>query len=316
MHKIAILVLDGVIAMDMAIPLDIFSMTKSREGKPIYDVRVCGSGSYISGSLFRLALSESLDWFHKADTVIVPGLLNISQEIPVEVIEALRCAADRGTRIASICTGAFVLAEAGLLDGLRATTHWETADVFAKRFPQIRVEPDILFTDNGQILTSAGVASGVDLCLHMIRNDHGAAVAAKVAQFIVMPLERGGGQLQMITHETPDSQDNLSSILLWIVENLQRELQVAQLAELAKMSIRTFNRKFKEQTGTTPLQWILAARIKRAQQLLETTDLSIEHVATAVGFESSDTFRDRFKRIVGVSPLAWRNTYRDSHVQT
>jgi len=313
MHKVAILALNGVIPMDLAIPSDMFSVAVSRTKEPLYEVRVCGVGHEVPSTLFRLVAPESLDWLCEADTIIVPGIEGVPPAVNPQVIDTLRQAASRGTRIASICTGAFVLAEAGILDGLRATTHWGKADMLAELFPQICVEPDVLFIDSGNILTSAGVASGVDLCLHLIRNDYGAAVAANVARFIVMPIERGGAQSQLIAHETPESQDNLGSILLWLMENLQQNINVEQMAEAANMSSRTFNRKFKEQTGTTPLQWLLAARVKRAQQLLESTNLPIEHVAAAAGFESSNAFRDRFKRIVGIAPVAWRNTYKSSN---
>jgi transcriptional regulator GlxA family with amidase domain len=244
-----------------------------------------------------------------AHTVIVPGLSDISLKIPEEIIEALRTAAANGARIASICTGAFVLAATGLLDGRRATTHWLAAAELARRYPRIKVDPNVLFVDNGQLLTSAGAAAGLDLCLYLVRRDYGSAVAANTARLSVMPLEREGGQAQFIIYEPPASEAALEPLLRWLEENLHCPLTLEDMARQAQVSIRTLNRRFKEQTGTSPLQWVLATRVRRAQQLLETTGLSIEQVAATVGFESATTFRDRFNRLVGTNPQAYRRSF-------
>jgi transcriptional regulator GlxA family with amidase domain len=220
-------------------------------------------------------------------------------------------AAAAGCRIASICTGAFVLAEAGLLDGRRATTHWRAAGELARRYPAVDVDPDVLFVDEGPVLTSAGAAAGLDLCLHMIRGDHGAAVAADAARDAVMPLERAGGQSQFIAREPPAAGgSSLAPVLAWIEQHLDEDLEVDDIARVAMMSTRTLSRQFRRQTGTTPLQWLLRARVRSAQELLETTDQPVDRVARRAGFASSATFRERFRRVVGVTPQRYRETFR------
>jgi len=308
MHQVAILALNGFVAFDLGIPCDLFGQAAAGS-KRLYEVRVCGPRPEAAGAWFNLHQLADLSCLKRAQTIIVPGLNRTEPAIEAPVLEALRAAAARGARLASICTGAFVLAEAGLLDGLRATTHWLAVSDLAARFPRITVERNTLFIDNGRVLTSAGVAAGVDLCLHMIRRDFGAAVAADCARKAVVPLEREGGQPQLIRHERPESGDSLNGLLLWLMENLSRKLTVEDLAAKFNLSVRTLGRRFNRQTGLSPLKWILSARIRRSQQLLESTDLSIEEVATAAGFESASAFRDRFHRQVGASPSVWRNTY-------
>jgi len=308
MHHVAILALDGFVPFDLGIPCDLFGRAASGT-RQLYTVTVCGPRPSSEGLWFNLSRLADLTCLEQADTIIIPGVWNTTQTIAPEVLTALRAAADRGCRLASICTGAFVLAEAGILDGLRATTHWMSVSELGERFPKIAVVQNVLFVDNGQVLTSAGVAAGVDLCLHLIRRDHGAAVAADSARKAVVPLEREGGQPQLIKYELPDSGDSLNEILLWLLENLSRQLSVEALAARFNLSIRTLNRRFHQQTGMGPLKWIVSARIRRAQQLLESTALSIEEVAAASGFASASAFRDRFHRQVGASPSAWRKTY-------
>jgi transcriptional regulator GlxA family with amidase domain len=227
------------------------------------------------------------------------------------VLAALREAAAAGTRIVSICVGAFVLAEAGLLDGLRATTHWVAADLLARTYPLVEVEPDVLYVDNGQILTSAGAAAGLDLCLHLIRRDYGSAVAADAARLSVMPLEREGGQAQFIVHQHPPvpQGSTLEPLLHWIEDNLSHEVTLGALATRSGMSERTFSRRFREQTGSTPLQWLLRARVRRAQYLLENSDHTVERIAQQAGFGSPTAFRERFRRVVGTSPQAYRSAF-------
>lgn len=311
MHQVAILALDGFVSFDLAIPCDLFSRAVSGS-KRLYEVCVCAPRPEIKGPLFNLNQLADLSCLERADTVIVPGLNDIDQRTEPLIIKALVAAKARGARLASICTGAFVLAEAGILDGLRATTHWLAVAELAARFPKVLVEQNVLFVDNGQVLSSAGVASGVDLCLHLTRKDFGAAVAADCAREAVVPLEREGGQPQLVKHERPDSGDSLGEILLWLLENLGQKLTVEALAAKFNLSVRTLNRRFHQQTGLSPLQWILSARIRRSQQLLEATALSIEEVAAASGFDSSSSFRERFHRLIGASPSAWRNTYGDA----
>jgi transcriptional regulator GlxA family with amidase domain len=254
---------------------------------------------------------EALD---TADTIILPGLAEPAVDVPEAVMDRLREAAGRGTRIASICAGAFVLAATGLLDGRRATTHWLAATLLAERYPAVEVDPDVLYVDNGQFLTSAGAAAGLDLCLHLIRRDHGSAVAADAARLSVMPLERDGGQAQFIVPERPPAPQGsaMEPLLRWLDQSAGQELTMADIAARAGMSTRTLNRRFREQTGTTPLQWLHRARIRQAQHLLETTGEAVDRIGERVGFGSPTAFRERFKRIVGTSPHAYRHAFRSS----
>ncbi len=309
MHKIAVIALHGVVPGDLCIPCETFSRVRVPGIHEAYQVRVCGEARDVKAGLFDLRVQWTLDHVKGVDTVIVPGVVNPTMPIADEVINVIREAANRGSRIASICTGAFVLAAAGLLDGLRATTHWLAAPELASRYPSIDVDPDVLFVDNGKVLTSAGAAAGFDLCLHMIRRDYGAAAAADAARLAVMPLEREGGQAQFIVHEPPASTATLQPLLEWLQKHLQRALTLEEIAQRAAMSTRTLSRRFLEQTGTTPLQWILMARVRRARQLLETTGLSIEQVASRSGFGSATAFRSRFGSVLGTSPQAYRRAF-------
>ncbi len=309
MHRIAVLALHGVVPGDLCIPCDTFSRTRAPGVHDPYQVRVCGEARDIKAGLFDFRVQWRLKDVVGADTVIVPGVANPSMPIADEVIDVIREAANHGARIASICTGAFVLAAAGLLDGLRATTHWLAAAELASRYPSIEVDPDVLFVDNGRVLTSAGAAAGFDLCLHLIRRDYGATAAADTARLAVMPLEREGGQAQFIVHEPPTSSATLQPLLQWLDRHLQRPLTLDEIARRAAMSTRTLSRRFLEQTGTTPLQWVLVARVRRARQLLETTGLSIEQVAARSGFGSATAFRSRFGTVLGTSPQAYRRAF-------
>jgi len=312
MHRVTVLAMEGFVIFDLAIAVDMFSRAKSRTGMDLYETYVCGNSKSVKGHLFDLHLRDNLSILQQSDTIIVPGVSDVQKPSEPTLLDALRKASDKGARIASICSGAFVLAEAGLLDGLRATTHWRGAEELAARYPRVQVEADVLFIDNGKILTSAGVASGIDLCLHIIRRDHGAVAAADVADNIVMPLERTGIHSQRIKHDVTGS-SAMQDILLWITENLNQDLGLEQIAEHFNLTSRTLGRWFREHTGITALQWILAAKIRRSQQLLETTDLSVEDVAAGAGFSSASAFRDRFHRITGASPTTWRKTYRGLH---
>lgn len=311
MHTVAILALDGVLAFDLSTPIELFGRTRLPDGQAAYRVLICAPTDEIDTGTFTLRIPWRLDTLVEADTIILPGLADPTAPISDEVLVALRSASARGARMASICVGAFILAATGLLDGLRATTHWAAARELARRYPKVQVDADVLFVDNGQILTSAGAAAGLDLCLHMIRRDHGTAVAANVARIAVMPLERDGGQAQFIVHEppTPDGA-TLEPVLRWMEENAHRELRLEDIAAQATMSTRTLSRRFREQTGTTPLQWLKCARLRKAQCLLETTEHSVEWIAQQVGFGSSTTLRDLFKQLVGISPQGYRRAFR------
>jgi|SRR5579864_5562636 len=310
MHVVAVLALDGLVPFDLTIPCEVFGRAALPDQRQrLYEVRVCGEAAAVHAGHFELRCHFRLDDLVGAKTVIVPGIENIATPVRDEVIAALHAAAARGARIASICSGAFVLAAAGLLDGLRATTHWLAAPALASRYPRVSVDANVLFVDEGRVLTSAGAAAGLDLCLHMLRSDHGAAVAADAARLAVVPLERQGGQAQFIMRPPPASSANLAPLLQWLDENLHRTVSLDDMARQAATSPRTFSRRFRAQTGTTPLQWLLTARVRRAQVLLETTDLAVEQVATQAGFESASTFRERFCRTVGLSPSAYRKAF-------
>ncbi|WP_144123492.1 GlxA family transcriptional regulator [Catellatospora sichuanensis] len=311
MHIVAVLALDQVIPFDLATPIEVFSRTRLPDGRVPYRVRVCGATPTVDAGAFTLQPPWGLDALTTADTIVLPGSADL-ERVPEEVLDALRAAAARGTRIASICSGAFILAATGLLDGQRATTHWIAAGLLARRHPEIDVDPDVLYVDNGQLLTSAGAAAGLDLCLHLIRRDHGSAVAADAARLSVMPLEREGGQAQFVVHDQPPTPrgSRFEPVLTWMEDNCAADLSLDDIAARAGMSTRSLNRRFREQTGTTPLQWLLRARIRRAQHLLEATSQPVDRIGAQVGFGSPTAFRDRFKRIVGTSPQHYRTTFR------
>ncbi|AYF29412.1 AraC family transcriptional regulator [Micromonospora tulbaghiae] len=311
MHTVAVLALDTVVPFDLATPIEVFDRTRLPGGRPGYRVVVCAERPTVTTGVFDIAVPWRLDVLADADTVIVPGVTDPGAAAPAPVLDALRAAEARGTRIASICGGAFTLAAAGLLDGRRATTHWVAAAQLAARYPRVQVDPNVLYVDNGQILTSAGAAAGLDLCLHLIRTDHGAAVAADAARLSVMPLERAGGQAQFIAHEPPAPDGTtLEPLLTWMRQNAGRDLALADIARHAGMSVRTLNRRFRDQVGTTPLRWLHRIRVHQAQHLLETTAHPVDRVATQVGFGSVTAFRDRFRRITGTSPQAYRRSFR------
>jgi transcriptional regulator GlxA family with amidase domain len=312
MHTVAVLAMDGVIAFDLATPIEVFARTRLPDGRTPYRVRICAPTAEVDAGPFTLRAPFGLDALADADTIMLPGRENPTGPLPAGVLDALRSAAANGTRIASICAGAFTLAATGLLDGRRATTHWVATALFAETYPRIDVDPDVLYVDNGQFLTSAGAAAGLDLCLHMIRRDHGSAVAADAARLSVMPLEREGGQAQFIVPDQPPTPrgSTMEPLLRWMQDNAARDLTLDDLAEQAGTSARTLNRRFREQTGTTPLQWLHRARIRQAQYLLEATTHSVDRIATQVGFGSPTAFRDRFKRLVGTNPHNYRRAFR------
>jgi transcriptional regulator GlxA family with amidase domain len=274
-------------------------------------VRVCGVQREVEAGPFNLSLRYGLAELARSDTIVLAGIDDVNLPIPPALIRAVQRAAARGARVASVCTGAFLLAATGLLDGLRATTHWLAADLLARRYPGIRVDAGVLYVDEGNILTSAGAAAAFDLCLYIVRRDHGSAVAAEIAKVCVMPLERAGGQSQFIVHAVPHSDGaSLEPVLRWLEAHLAEPLTLAKIARRAALSVRSLNRHFREQTGTTPLQYLLRARVQRAQQLLETSSFSVERVASETGFGSVTAFRAHFQRLVGTSPQAYRRAFR------
>ncbi|MFE2283177.1 helix-turn-helix domain-containing protein [Streptomyces sp. NPDC059443] len=257
-------------------------------------------------------VEAGLDALEDADTVIVPGWQPTGAAVSPEILSALRAAHRRGARVVSICTGAFVLARAGLLDGRRATTHWRRAEQFAAAFPQVEVDADVLYVDHGDVATSAGSGAGIDLALHLVRRDHGAAYAAAIARSMVLPPHREGGQLQYATRPAPARTDqSLAPLLEWALSRLGAELTIDRLAEQAGVSGRTLARRFTEQLGQSPGQWLLTQRLDATRVLLERTDLSVEAIATRVGLSSAVNLRRRFRTALGTTPGAYRRTFGD-----
>jgi transcriptional regulator GlxA family with amidase domain len=307
---VAVVAFDGVVLGDLATPCEVFALARDRSNRLVYEVRVCSASPKVRSQHVTLDVPWRLSSLAHAHTIIVPGLHDLDARVPEDVLRAIRRAVERGVRVASICTGAFVLAATGALDGNRATTHWRAASELARRHPTIAVDPDVLYVDNGRVLTSAGAAAGFDLCLHLVRSDIGTESAAAVARNAVMPLERAGGQAQFIVHPPPSADGgSLEPLLRWLEQNLRKELPLPVIARRAAMSTRTLSRRFREQVGTTPAQWIARARVRRAQHLLETTTLSVERVATDVGFGSAAVFREHFGEVVGTSPQAYRRAF-------
>jgi transcriptional regulator GlxA family with amidase domain len=312
-RTVAALIGDGVLTFDFACACEVFGYDRSDIVSPWYRFVVASQDPppIRTSTGFVMSPEHGLEALDEADTVIVPGWADDLRAPHPETITALRAAYDRGVRIMSVCIGAFVLAEAGLLHGRRVTTHWRFADRLRERFPTVEVDPDVLYIDDGQILTSAGTAAGIDLSLHVVRLDYGADIANQVARRIVMPPHRDGGQAQYIEAPMPsDADEGLNALLAWIVEHLDEEIGVEQLARRAMMSPRTLARRFKAQTGCTPLDWVLRQRIALAQRLLESTDLPIEIIASRAGFGTPVTMRHHFAHRVRTSPQSYRRTFR------
>ncbi|MFC5178638.1 helix-turn-helix domain-containing protein [Nocardioides taihuensis] len=313
MHVVAAVANEGVLTFDLAVPCEVFGWDRSYLGVEWYDFFVCAADPppLRTCTGFSIDTPHRLDDLARADTVIIPGWSDPEHEPSAELVDALQEAYRRGARIASICIGAFVLGCAGLLDGRPCTTHWAFADQLSRRFPRARVDPDVLYVDDGQVLTSAGTAAGMDLCLHMVRTDHGVEVANGVARRVVMPPHREGGQAQYIERPVPETgDDGLQRACTWALEHLDESLGVEDLARHAAMSTRTFARRFRAAIGTTPGEWLLQQRLLLAQRLLETTDHSVDRVAHAVGFGTATTLRHHFAARVHTSPHAYRRTFR------
>lgn len=310
MATIALAATDGMLHFELAATCEIFTRDPSGLADPWYELVVCGPGPVRIGR-FHLEPDAGLDRLAGADTVIIPAVADIDVDLPPGLVDAVRAAHDAGARIVSLCTGAFVLAAAGVLDGLRATTHWAHTGELAARYPRVTVDPDVLYVDNGNVLASAGKAAAIDLCLHLIRRDHGSTVANAVARRLVVPPHRAGGQAQFVTTPVPARDDHpLADLLPWVLERLDRPLTVEDLARRTNMSSRNLARHFKSATGATPLQWLSTQRIRRAQELLENTDSSIDAIAEAAGMGTATTLRRHFHRTVGVPPDAYRRTFR------
>ncbi|MFC5664318.1 GlxA family transcriptional regulator [Kitasatospora misakiensis] len=315
-HRIAVLALPGVPAFELGIPSRVFGSAEDASGRPLYEVTVCTADGapVLTDAGFTLQPAAGPEALAAADTVIVPPThampeLGRGGPPPPEVTAAV----DRirpGTRLVSICTGSYVLAAAGLLDGRPATTHWNLAPEFRRAYPKVRVDEDVLFVDDGDVLTSAGAAAGVDLCLHVVRRDHGAAVANRAARMCVLPPWRDGGQAQYIDRPVPEpTVASTTATRAWALEHLGEPLPLTRLAEHARMSLRSFTRRFRDEAGLTPVQWLTAQRLELAKQLLETTDLPIDLVAHRSGFGSANSLRAHMRTAFGVSPAAYRRTF-------
>ncbi|MFE4257956.1 helix-turn-helix domain-containing protein [Streptomyces sp. NPDC056883] len=310
MTTVALAVTDGMLHFELSLACEVFGSDLTHLVDPWYDFSLCGPGA-VRIDRFSLEPDHGLDHLAGADTVIVPGWADVDRDPPAELIDAVRAAHRAGARVASLCTGAFVLAAAGLLDGKRATTHWAHTDELARRHPLVTVDPDVLYVDNGSVLTSAGKAAAMDLCLHLVRLDHGSAVANKIARRLVVAPHRDGGQSQFVTTPVPAPGNHpLADLFPWALQRLDEPLTVEDLARRARMSSRHLGRHFKSVTGTTPLQWLLTQRIRRAQELLETTGDTVDTIATATGMGTATTLRRHFARTVGVPPDAYRRTFR------
>lgn len=315
MHRVVALCLDGLVAFDMAIPAQAFSAAFRPEGGPLYEFSTCspGGAELRTTTGFAIRPQADLATLEGADTVVVPAYFDVFSPPPDEAIEALALAADRGARILSVCTGAFALAHAGLLDGRRATTHWAFAEELARRFPAVEVDPAALYVDEGQVMTSAGLSAGIDLCLHVIRKDFGAVAGERVARHMVAAPHRDGGQAQFIERPGPAPQEAVGSLEAtrhWASERLAEPLDVAAMARHARVSPRTFARRFRDETGTTPLQWLLGQRVLEARRLLEETDLPIDAIAWRAGFGTAASLRDHFRRATSTTPTAYRRSFR------
>lgn len=311
-RRVAVAVYDGLATFEFGIAVEVFGLRRPELRVPWYRFQVCAveRGPIRARGGFAIKAAAGLGALARSGTIVIPGWRRIDERPPDAFLRALVAAHARGARILTICSGAFVLAHAGLLDGRRATTHWLYSDLLAQRFPRITVEPDVLFVDEGAILTSAGSAAGIDLCLHVVRRDYGAEVAGLVARRMVMAPQREGGQAQYVPAVVaPTPESSLAPLLEWILRRLAQPLTVAQLARRAAMSPRTFARRFREATGTTPYKWILHQRVIAAQQRLETSRDPVDRVAEVVGLQTAATLRHHFARLLRTSPSAYRRRF-------
>ena len=316
-HRVVVFVRDGLLPIEFGIVHRLFGDARSREGEPLYEVLTCTPtpGAVRTDTDVTITVEHGPALLGTADTVVIPA--SDQDYDPPEDGRLPRHLADAlahirpGTRVASICTGSFVLAAAGLLGDRRATTHWKSADAFRRLYPDVHLDPGVLYTHDGSVLTAAGVASGIDLCLYMIRIDHGASVANEVARGTVVPPHRSGGQAQFITEPVPEADGaSTARARARALSHLDQPLSLRELAEWESMSVRTFTRRFRAETGMSPTQWILEQRIILARELLENTDLPVDDVAAAAGFGTATSLRQHLSRTVGVSPSAYRATFR------
>ena len=309
--NVAAVVYDGVAPFELGVIVEAWGADRSDQGLPVFDFAVCAPkvGPVSTTAGFGLTVEHDLSRLAEADLVTVPAVPR-DRPVPEVVLEALRAAYARGAQIMSVCTGAFALGEAGLLDGRDCTTHWRYTEELTARFPKARVIPEVLYVDDDPIVTSAGSAAGLDASLHLWRKEFGAGVASMVARRMVVPPQRDGGQAQFIKNPVPTCDaETLGPLLTWITENLHQPLSVEVLADHSSMSTRTFARRFRAETGTTPHHWLTGQRVLAAQRLLEETDQPVEAVADLVGFGSASVLRHHFTRARSISPQQYRRTF-------
>lgn len=314
LNNVAALLLDEVHPFELGVLCEIFGLDRSDEGLAVQDFAVVSAEgpTLRTHAGFTLTTPYGLDRLEEADLIAIPaGSRFGDREFPEEALEALRRAVDRGARVLSVCSGAYMLGAAGLLDGRRCTTHWRHADELARRYPRAIVEPDVLYVDDGSVITSAGTAAGIDACLHLVRQAYGPAAANTIARRMVVPPHRDGGQAQYIQRPLPrDRCDTVGGTLAWMEQHLDQEMTVEQLAAQAHMSPRTFARRFQQETGTTPYRWLLRQRVLLAQHLLETSDETMDTIAGQTGFGNAAALRHQFVRSLGTTPNAYRRTFR------
>jgi transcriptional regulator GlxA family with amidase domain len=309
-HRIAVLAVDQVVAFDLAIPAQVFGHPDERDR---YELCVCAErpGPVQTSSGFAVVAGRGLDALREAGTLVVPGMEDPAATRPPAVLDAIRAADARGARLISICTGAFALAAAGVLDGRRVATHWRHAAELQALHPELEVDPHVLYVDDGRVLTSAGVAAGIDLCLHVVARDHGAERANAIGRRMIMAPHRGGGQAQFVERPLPESDGGgLVATRAWMLEHLDRPLTVADMARHAVCSERSFARHFRAETGTSPLRWLHEQRVLHARRLLEQSDLPVEDIASRSGFGTATTLRDHFTRSVQCTPTAYRRAFK------
>ena len=310
-HRVAALAYDRLCTFEFGCVVELFALQRPELGVPWYRFGVCSAerGPLTAAGGILVSAPHSLALLRKADTIVVPGWRDADEPPPAELVKALRAAYARGARICSICSGVFVLAAAGILDGRRATTHWRYAQRLAERHPAIRVVPNALYVDEGQVLTSAGSAAGLDMLLHLVRRDYGAPIANRVAQRLVIPPHRDGDQAQFVPRPVAAHSGRLARLLDWLREHLAAPHSVGSLARRANMSPRTLLRRFKEATGMAPQEWLLRERVAAAREMLESGRMPLGRVAERAGFGSAESFRRHFRRALGAPPAAYRKRF-------
>ncbi|MET7616066.1 helix-turn-helix domain-containing protein [Streptomyces sp. NPDC005408] len=316
-HRVVVLALPGLLPFELGIPHRIFGRAKNAGGNPLYEIVTTSirPGPVRTDADFDIHVEHGPEVLATADTVVIPASYELGPvydegRLTEELADALAYIRP-GTRMVSICTGGYVLAAAGYLNGRPATTHWSSAEHFQRLFPSVKVDADVLFIDDGDVLTSAGVAAGIDLCLHIVRRDHGTAVANDVARRTVVPPHRDGGQAQYIHRPVPEPQlATTTSARAWAMSRLHEPIQLRDMADQESMSVRTFTRRFREEAGISPGQWLTRQRVERARHLLESTDLSVDQVARDAGFGTAQSMRQHLQAALGVPPTAYRRAFR------